>query len=60
MIEAHGGTALDFDRVGSMTGLPLGEVFALVWPDLTPDTLRGYVQEYRDIYDREVIPATRL
>jgi phosphoglycolate phosphatase len=60
VIEAHGGTSLAFDRVGAMTGLPLSEVFALVWPDLTPETLRGYVQEYRDIYDREVIPATRL
>ena len=60
VIEAHGGTTLDFDRVGSMTGLPLAKVFALVWPDLTPDTLHGYVQEYRDIYDREVVPATRL
>jgi phosphoglycolate phosphatase len=60
VIEAHGGAALDFDRVGAMTGLPLSAIFALAWPDLTPDTLRGYVQEYRDIYDREVIPATRL
>ena len=60
VIAAHGGMALDFDRVGSMTGLPLSEIFALAWPDLTPETLRGYVQEYRDIYDREVIPATRL
>src|SRR5437762_6983175 len=60
VIEAHGGAALDFDRVGSMTGLPLSEIFALAWPDLTPETLEGYVAEYRDLYDREVIPATRL
>lgn len=60
VIEAHGGTSLAFDRVGAMTGLPLSEIFALVWPDLTPETVGGYVQEYRDIYDREVIPATRL
>jgi phosphoglycolate phosphatase len=60
VIEAHGGHALDFDRVGSMTGLPLAEIFAIAWPDLAPDTLRGYVDEYRDIYNREVIPATRL
>ena len=60
VIEAHGGTSLEFDRVGSMTGLPLSAIFALAWPDITPETLRGYVQEYRDIYDREIIPATRL
>jgi phosphoglycolate phosphatase-like HAD superfamily hydrolase len=60
VIEAHGGAALDFDRVGSMTGLPLAKIFALAWPDLTPDTMRAYVDEYRAIYDREVIPATRL
>src|SRR6266850_7393582 len=60
VIESHGGAALDFDRIGSMTGLPLAEIFALAWPDLTPDTLRDYVNEYRDIYNREIIPATRL
>jgi HAD superfamily hydrolase (TIGR01509 family) len=60
VIETHGGAALEFDRVGSMTGLPLADIFAIAWPDLAPETLRGYVQEYRDIYDREVIPATRL
>jgi HAD superfamily hydrolase (TIGR01509 family) len=60
VIETHGGGALEFDRVGSMTGLPLAEIFAIAWPDLTPETLRGYVTEYRDIYDREVIPMTRL
>ena len=60
VIETHGGSALDFDRVGSMTGLPLSSIFALAWPDITPETMRGYVDEYRDIYQREVIPATRL
>ena len=60
MIEAHGGTALDFDRVGAMTGLPLAAILRLAWPDLTPDDATTYVREYRDIYDRDVIPATRL
>jgi phosphoglycolate phosphatase len=60
VIEAHGGSALDFDRVGAMTGLPLAEIFRVAWPDLPDETLRGYVHEYRDIYEREVIPTTRL
>jgi phosphoglycolate phosphatase len=60
VITAHGGAALEFDRVGAMTGLPLEAVFRIAWPDLTPDVARSYLHEYRDIYDREVIPATRL
>jgi phosphoglycolate phosphatase len=60
VIEAHGGTALDFDSVGAMTGLPLEEIFRLAWPDLTADLAHLYRTEYRDIYDREIIPATRL
>jgi phosphoglycolate phosphatase len=60
VIEAHGGSALDFDRVGAMTGLPLHEIFRLAWPDLTDDDARVRTNEYRDIYTREVIPATRL
>ena len=60
VIEAHGGAPLDFDRVGAMTGLPLAEILRLAWPDLTSDTAAAYVREYREIYEREVIPATRL
>lgn len=60
VIEAHGGTALDFDRVGAMTGLPLSDIFRLAWPDLSDDVARGYLREYRETYDREVVPATRL
>jgi len=60
VIEAHGGAALDFDRVGAMTGLPLEDIFRLAWPDLTPDLARSYRAEYREIYDREVVPATKL
>lgn len=60
IIEAHGGTALEFDRVGAMTGLPLREIFRIAWPDLTDDDARARTDEYRDIYTREVIPATRL
>jgi HAD superfamily hydrolase (TIGR01509 family) len=43
-----------------MTGLPLEEIFRLAWPDLTPDLAQRYRTEYRDIYDREIIPATQL
>ncbi|HZP95864.1 MAG TPA: HAD family hydrolase [Candidatus Limnocylindria bacterium] len=60
IIAAHGGARLDVDRIGAMTGLPLSTIFALAWPDLAPDVLEGYVGEYREIYEREVIPATRL
>jgi HAD superfamily hydrolase (TIGR01509 family) len=60
VIEAHGGVALDHERVGGMTGMPLDEIFRQAWPDLTPDDASRYRTEYRAIYDREVIPATRL
>jgi phosphoglycolate phosphatase len=60
VIEAHGGTPLEFERVGAMTGLPLAEILRLAWPNLTADDATAYVNEYRAIYEREVIPATRL
>ena len=60
VIEAHGGVALDHQTVGGMTGLPLEAIFRLAWPDLTPDDATRYRDEYRSIYDREIIPATRL
>lgn len=60
VIEAHGGSPLDFDRVGAMTGLPLEEIFRIAWPDLTRDDAQRYRTEYREIYDREMIPATKL
>jgi phosphoglycolate phosphatase-like HAD superfamily hydrolase len=60
VIEAHGGSPLHFDRVGAMTGLPLEAIFRMAWPDLTPDLAQRYRTEYRDIYDREVIPVTKL
>lgn len=43
-----------------MTGLPLEDIFRLAWPDLTADRALAYRDEYRAIYDREAIPATRL
>jgi phosphoglycolate phosphatase-like HAD superfamily hydrolase len=43
-----------------MTGLPLEAIFRLAWPDLTADLAHLYRTEYRDIYDREIIPATKL
>jgi len=60
VIEAHGGSQLAFESVGAMTGLPLEEIFRMAWPDLTPDLAQRYRTEYRDIYDREMIPATKL
>jgi HAD superfamily hydrolase (TIGR01509 family) len=60
VIEAHGGTPLPFESVGAMTGLPLEAIFRMAWPDLTADLVSAYRTEYRDIYDREMIPATKL
>jgi phosphoglycolate phosphatase len=60
VIEAHGGSPLAFESVGAMTGLPLEAIFRMAWPDLTPDLAQAYRTEYRDIYDREMIPATKL
>jgi len=60
VIEAHGGTPLEFEQVGAMTGLPLAEILRLAWPDLTADDASTYVREYREIYNNEIIPATRL
>ena len=60
VIEAHGGTPLPFESVGAMTGLPLEAIFRMAWPDLTSDLAQRYRGEYRDIYNREMIPATKL
>jgi len=60
VIEAHGGSPLAFESVGAMTGLPLEAIFRLAWPDLTLDDAQRYRTEYREIYDREIIPATKL
>ena len=60
VITRRGGTALDFDVVGRMTGLPLEQIFKLVWPDLSDEDAIACRAEYRDIYDRSVIPATTL
>ncbi len=46
--------------VGGMSGLPLEAIFRLAWPDLTTETATAYRLEYRAIYEREAIPATRL
>jgi HAD superfamily hydrolase (TIGR01509 family) len=60
VITAHGGAPLPFESVGAMTGLPLEAIFRMAWPDLTPDDAQRYRTEYREIYDREAIPATKL
>lgn len=60
VITRRGGTALDFDVVGRMTGLPLEHIFRLAWPDLTVDQVDSCRSEYRQIYEETVIPATVL
>ncbi len=52
--------ALAHEAVGGMTGLPLEAIFRLAWPDLAPEAALAYRDEYRVLYDREAIPATRL
>lgn len=60
VIAAHGGTPLEYQTVGGMTGLPLEQIFRMAFPDLTPDQAAAYRDEYRGRYEREAIPATRL
>ena len=60
VIARRGGTPLEFDAVGRMTGLPLEAIFRLAWPDLSDEDAVACRTEYRDLYDRTVIPATRL
>jgi len=60
VIAAHGGAELDHDTVGGMTGMPLDEIFRIAWPNITLEETDAYRKEYRAIYDREIIPATRL
>ncbi len=60
MITRRGGTALDFDVVGRMTGLPLEAVFRLAWPDLSDEDAIACRAEYRAVYEETVIPATCL
>jgi phosphoglycolate phosphatase-like HAD superfamily hydrolase len=60
VIIRRGGTALEFDVIGGMTGLPLEAIFRVAWPDLTPEDAEACRVEYRTIYNEVVIPATRL
>jgi phosphoglycolate phosphatase len=60
VITAHDGPPLERDAVSGMTGLPLDAIFRLAWPGLTEDDAERYRIEYRAIYDRDAIPATRL
>lgn len=60
VIARRGGTPLDFDVVGRMTGLPLDAIFRVAWPDLSAEDAIACRSEYRAIYDETVIPATRL
>lgn len=60
VITSHGGPALEFARVGAMSGLPLEAIFRLAWPALTDDDAERYRIEYRAHYDRHAIPATKL
>jgi phosphoglycolate phosphatase len=60
VITSNGGAALEFERVGALSGLPLEEIFRLAWPTLTADDAARYRIEYRAIYERVAIPATKL
>jgi len=60
VITQRGGNPLEFDVVGRMTGLPLELVFRLAWPDLSEEDAVACRTAYREIYDRMVIPATKL
>jgi N-acetyl-D-muramate 6-phosphate phosphatase len=60
VITRRGGTALEFDVVGRMTGLPLDAIFRLAWPDLTVEDAAELRSEYRRIYEETAIPATQL
>lgn len=60
VIGRHGGRLLEFDEVGRMTGLPLEEIFRLAWPDLSDEDAIAYRTEYREVYSRVVVPATKL
>jgi phosphoglycolate phosphatase len=60
VISAHGGPLMAYELLGAMTGMPLDAMFRMAWPDLAEDDVARYRAEYREIYDREAIPATRL
>ena len=60
VILAHGGSALPYEKVGELTGLPLDAIFRLAWPDLAAPEVERYRAEYRSRYDALAIPATRL
>ena len=60
VIGRHGGRLLEFDEVGRMTGLPLEQIFRLAWPDLSDEDAVTYRTEYREVYSRVVVPATKL
>jgi HAD superfamily hydrolase (TIGR01509 family) len=60
VITRHGGPALEYERVGAMSGLPLDAMFRLAWPNVTDAEVERYRVEYRAHYDRVAIPATRL
>ena len=60
VITRRGGSPLDFDVIGQMTGLPLEDIFKIAWPDLAAEDALARRTEYRTIYEETVIPATRL
>jgi phosphoglycolate phosphatase len=60
VIVSRGGDPLAFDVVGRMTGLPLERIFRLAWPDLAEADAIACRTEYRELYERTVIPATKL
>lgn len=60
VITRRGGVALGYEVVGGMTGLPLEAIFRIAWPGLSDVDALACRDEYRTLYERTAIPATRL
>lgn len=43
-----------------MSGAPLEGIFRIAVPELSEEDARAWRAEYREIYERELVPATRL
>lgn len=56
----HGAPAMPYEAFGAMSGRSLEELFRAARPELTDDEVLVYRTAYREIYEREAIPATRF
>ncbi len=43
-----------------MSGSPLESIFRIAAPELSDEDARAWRAEYREIYEREIVPVTRL